>query len=209
MIFEPFDDILKEIDDAPESPDVPRRRPTFMEMFRKPADAATEPPAERQRLKFIPFTPSPYRRTRPERPPVQLFFREGARNLENNDSDAPPAAPGRSIATFSQRQAGLVAASEILKPQSTYSFDLDFSLASSPETANSAIAVNPAGVDMFNGQTAVDVALACLQMETDSGLVCSVEPPAALLNSGSVLAVSGGISTPAPFVGEGQFGRSA
>jgi len=57
----------------------------------------------------------------------------------------------------------------------------------------------------------IKTAMACLQMETDSGLVCSTEPPAALMNSGSVLAVSGGISAPSfgDGVGEGQFGRSA
>jgi len=121
------------------------------------------------------------------------------RDPEDNGNDTP-------IADV-ENNSGL-AELRLLKPQSAYAFDLDFSSFSSPETTNNAIAANSAGVDMFNGQTTVDVALACLQMETDSGLVCSAELPAALMNSGSVLAVSGGISTPAPFVSEGQFDRN-
>ena len=208
MIFEPLDNGLKKLNDTPESPDVARinrRKLTFMEMIRRPADAVTEPP-ERQRFKFIPFVP--YRRTRPERPPMKLFFRDGIRNLEDNGNDA-------SLADREEHsgQAEMTVASGLLKTQITYSFDLDFSSASSPETTGSAIAANPAVFDMFNEQTAVDVALACLQIETDSGMVCSTELPASLMNNGSVLAVSGVVSTPTPSfgesMGEGQFGRSA
>jgi len=205
MTIEPLDNGLKELDDAPESPDVHgrnRRKLTFMEMIRRPADVVTEP-LERQRFKFISFVP--YRRARPERPPVKLFFRDGLRTLEDNGNDAP-------LADREARsgQVELTVASELLKPKSAYSFDLGFSFASSPETTGSAIAVNSTGVDMFNAQTAVDVALACLQMETDSGMACSTELPASLMNSGNVLAVSGGISTPSfgESMGEGQFNRS-
>ena len=206
MTIEPLDNGLKELNDAPESPDVPgrnRRKLTFMEMIRRPADVVTEP-LERQRFKFISFVP--YRRTRPERPPMKLLFRDGLRTLEDNGNDAAPA-----DRETRSGQVELTTASELLKSQSAYSFDLDFSSASSPETTNSAIAVNSAGVDMFNGQIAVDVALACLQMETDSGMACFTDLPASLMNSGSVLAVSGGISTPSfrESMGEGQFSRSA
>jgi len=206
MIFEPLDNGLKKLNDTPESPDVARRnrrKLTFMEMIRRPADVVTEP-LESQRFKFISFVNS-YRRTRPERPPVKMLFRDGVRALEDNGSEAPPA--GREARSG---QVELTTASELLKSQSAYSFDLDFSSASSFEATNSAIAVNSAGIDMFSGQTVVDVALACLQMETDSGMACSTKLPAALMNSGSVLAVSGGVSTP-PFgesMSEGQFGRS-
>jgi len=102
---------------------------------------------------------------------------------------------GQSVEAFFQEQAEMAAASELLTPQSAslFSFGCDISLTSSFETYNDATAESPAG--FINDQAAVDVALACLQMETDSGMVCSTENASSSLNSASALAISSGSYT--------------
>ena len=130
-----------------------------------------------------------------ERLTIQDWFR-GAdwqlNRIEFADGTYWNRSSGQSVEAFFQEQAEMAAASELLMPQSAslFSFGCDISLTSSFEMYNDATAANPAA--FINDQTVVDVALACLQIETDSGMVCSTENASSSMNSASALAISSG-----------------